>query len=162
VSVNPNSPIASIRERLGWTITPELYDAIRRLWINHSKAEDARDLDGLIATLTEDCVYEIVSTGQRWQGHAGAREFYTSFLSAYPDVKFNLTDIVIGPQGVFEAAQMTGTHQGPWAGMEPTGKRVQANILILFPWDPVAKKFTGEKIYFDEAELQRPAVPVTP
>src|SRR6058998_789848 len=106
-------PAAGIRERRGWTITPEAYEAIRRLWINHSKAEDARDLDGLIATLCEDCVYEIVSTGQRWTGHQGAREFYTSFLGAFPDVKFHLTDIVIGPQGVFEAAEMVGTHLGP-------------------------------------------------
>ena len=112
--------IASIRERLGWTITPELHERIRRLWIQHSKAEDARDLEGLIATLSENCVYEIVATGQRWEGHAGAREFYTTFLGAYPDVKFNLTDIVIGPQGVFEAAEMTGTHRGVWAGVTPT------------------------------------------
>src|SRR5438034_9278848 len=85
----------TIRERLGWDVTPELYAKIRRLWIDHSKAEDGRDLDGLIATLSEDCVYEIVATGQRWEGHAGARQFYTAFLGAYPDVKFNLTDIVI-------------------------------------------------------------------
>ena len=144
---------AAIRERLGWRITPELYEQIRRLWIQHSKAEDARDLDGLIATLSEDCVYEIVATGQRWEGHAGARQFYTAFLGAYPDVKFNLTDIVIGPQGVFEAAEMTGTHRGPWAGVEPTGKSVRATILILFPWDPVAQKFGGEKIYMDQTGI---------
>ena len=42
---SPLSLMTSIRERLGWKITPELYDTIRRLWINHSKAEDARDLE---------------------------------------------------------------------------------------------------------------------
>ena len=144
---------APIRERLGWSITPELHERIRRLWIQHSKAEDARDLEGLIATLSENCVYEIVATGQRWEGHAGAREFYTTFLGAYPDVKFNLTDIVIGPQGVFEAAEMTGTHRGVWAGVAPTGKSVRATILILFPWDPATQKFGGEKIYLDQADL---------
>jgi ketosteroid isomerase-like protein len=91
---------ASIRARLGWKITPDLHQRIRRLWIDHSKAEDHRDLDGLIVTLAEDCVYEIVPTGQRWEGHDGARRFYTEFLGAFPDVKFRLTDIVIGPQGV--------------------------------------------------------------
>src|SRR5438552_15747675 len=152
-SAHPHPAGAGIRERLGRTISPELYDKIRRLWIQHSKAEDARDLDGLIATLSENCVYEIVATGQRWEGHAGARQFYTSFLGAYPDVKFNLTDIVIGPQGVFEAAEMTGTHRGQWAGVEPTGKSVRATILILFPWDPVAQKFGGEKIYMDQTGI---------
>ena len=150
---------ASIRERLSWTITPELYDTIRRLWINHSKAEDKRDLQGLIDTLTEDCVYEIPSTGQRWDGHDGARTFYTSFLGAFPDVKFNLTEIVIGPQGVFEVAEMTGTQLGPWAGAEPSGKPVNYPVLIYFPWNPIARKFAGEKIYYDQnaAHDRRPA-----
>ena len=137
----------TIQERLGWPTTPELYDTIRRLWIKHSKAEDKRDLQGLIDTLTEDCVYEIVPTGHRWEGHDGARQFYTTFLGAFPDVKFDLTEIVIGPQGVFEVAEMTGTHLGPWLGTQPTGKPVRATVIILFPWDPASGKFSGEKIY---------------
>jgi hypothetical protein len=71
---------APIRDRLNWEPDPDAYRAIRRLWIDHSKAEDARDLAGLIDTLSENCVYEIVPSGQRWAGHAGARAFYTSFL----------------------------------------------------------------------------------
>ena len=141
------SPSADIRARLALAITPELYETIRRLWIKHSKAEDTRDLQGLIDTLTEDCVYEIVSTGQRWEGHEGARQFYTSFLTAIPDVKFNLTDIVIGPQGVFEVAEMTGTQRGPWAGVEPSGQAVHKIVIIYFPWDPKAGKFAGEKVF---------------
>lgn len=38
----------------------------------HSIAEDARDIVGLLATLTEDCVYEVVPTGTVWRGDAGA------------------------------------------------------------------------------------------
>jgi predicted ester cyclase len=149
------TPATTIQERLAWNVTPELYDQIRRLWISHSIAEDNRDLQGLIDTLAEDCVYEIVPTGQRWEGHDGARNFYASFLGAFPDVKFNMTDIVIGPQGVFEVTTMTGTHQGTWAGMEATGNRVQAQIVIHFPWNPAAQKFAGERIYFDRSALDR-------
>jgi len=140
----------TIQQRLGWKITPELHETIRRLWIKHSIAEDSRDLQGLIDTLTEDCVYEIPALNQRWKGHDGARQFYTTFLGAFPDVKFNLTDIVIGPQGVFEVAEMTGTHLGPWAGLEPTGKTVRTTVIIFFPWNPAAAKFSGEKIYVDQ------------
>lgn len=143
----------TIQERLEWTITPELYQTIRALWIKHSKAEDARDLQGLIDTLAPDCVYEIIPTGQRWDGHSGARQFYLSFLGAFPDVKFNMSDIVIGPQGVFEVTEMIGTHKGPWAGMAPTGKPVRLQIIIHFPWDPQAQRFAGERIYFDRAAL---------
>ncbi len=41
---------STIQERMDWEITPELYQTIRALWIKHSKAEDARDLQGLIET----------------------------------------------------------------------------------------------------------------
>jgi hypothetical protein len=146
---------ATIRARLGWKSTPELHQRIRRLWIDHSKAEDRRDLDGLIATLIEDCVYEIVPTGQLWQGHEGATRFYTEFLGAFPDVKFHLTDIVIGPQGVFEVAEMAATHRGPWNGIAPTLKPVRGWVLILFPWDRAAGKFAGEKIFVDPASFIR-------
>src|SRR6266550_2021905 len=133
----------TIRERLGWDVTPELYAKIRRLWIAHSKAEDGRDLAGLIATLSEDCVYEIVPTGERWEGHAGARSFYTSFLNAFPDVRFDLKDIVIGPQG------------GTWQGQAATGRTAELDIVIHFPWDPRTDRFAGERIYYDSGALTR-------
>jgi predicted ester cyclase len=147
----------SIRQRLSMDITPELYREIRRLWIAHSKAEDARDLQGLIDTLAEDCVYEIIPTRQRWEGHDGARNFYLTFLGAFPDVVFDLTDIVIGPQGVIEVANLTGTHQGVWAGIAPTGKQLHFQVIIHFPWNPEARKFAGEKVYFDRAALTEQA-----
>jgi predicted ester cyclase len=148
-----NTAATTIRERLAWNSTPELHQTIKRLWIKHSIAEDKRDLQGLIDTLAEDCVYEVMPTGQRWEGHAGARQFYTTFLGAFPDVHFDLQDIVIGPQGVIEIAIMRGTHQGMWAGIDATGKAVQCTIIIHFPWNPEAQKFAGERVYFDRGEL---------
>jgi steroid delta-isomerase-like uncharacterized protein len=145
---------APIRERLNWEPDGPTHQAIRRLWIDHSKAEDARDLQGLIATLAEDCVYEIEATGQRWEGHAGARAFYTSFLGAFPDVKFDLQDIVIGPQGVIEITRMTGTHRGQWAGQAATGRNISTSVVIHFPWDPASGKFAGERIYYDTRAFQ--------
>src|SRR5829696_4687573 len=70
----------SIRSRLARRFDPDELRAIKRLWVRHSIAEDARDIDGLLATLAPDCVYELVPTGQRWEGHAGARTFYTELF----------------------------------------------------------------------------------
>ena len=146
-------PEAPIRDRLDWEATPEEYRRIRRLWVRHSIAEDRRNVDGLIATLAPDCVYEVVPTGQRWEGHEGARSFYAELLGAFPDVQFDLLDIVIGPQGVIEVATLTGTHEGPWAGIAPTGRRVGLTVIIHFPWDRSARLFAGERVYFDRAAL---------
>ena len=144
---------STIRQRLAWRFDVATLRRIKRLWVQHSIAEDARDIDGLIATLAPDCAYEIVPTGQRWEGHDGARAFYTELFAAFPDNRFELTDIVVGPQGVFEVATLTGTNLGPWAGVPPSGLPVRLTILIHFPWDPGAGLFGGERIYFDRGEL---------
>ncbi|HET9582340.1 MAG TPA: ester cyclase [Gemmatimonadota bacterium] len=138
---------------------PEEYAEIRKLWKKHSLAEDARDLEGLVSTLTSDCVYEVVPTGHRWEGHAGARRFYTQLLGAFPDVAFDLTDIVIGPQGVCEEARLSGTHVGDWLEFEATGQRVAFTVVIFFPWNPDRRLFLGERVHFDPREAGLSAAP---
>ena len=143
----------SPRSLLARRFDPEELRAIKRLWVRHSIAEDARDIDGLLATLAPSSVYELVPTGQVWDGHAGARAFYTELFAAFPDNRFELTEIVVGPQGVFEAARLTGTNLGPWAGVPASGLPVALDVLILFPWDPVTRLFLGEKIWFDRGAI---------
>ena len=48
---------------------------------------------------------------------------------------------------------LTGTNQGPWAGVAPSGLAVSLEVLILFPWDPVTERFSGERIWFDRGSL---------
>jgi steroid delta-isomerase-like uncharacterized protein len=139
--------VSDVRRLLRRDVEPREYDEIRDLWKRHSIAEDERDLPGLIATLTEDCVYELMQTGHRWEGHDGAARFYTELLTAFPDVKFDLTDIVIGPQGVCEEADVTATHEAPWLGVPPSGERLAWKVAIFFPWDPDRRRFRGERVY---------------
>jgi predicted ester cyclase len=136
------------REQLARDVTPELYREIRELWKAHSIAEDKRDIAGLIATLTPDCVYEVIGeSGARWEGHAGATQFYLTLLGAIPDIHFDLQHIVIGPQGVCEEASVTGTQRGPWLSRAATGGHVEFRVVIFFPWDSRLKKFTGERVF---------------
>jgi predicted ester cyclase len=137
--------VKSIRRRLD----PQEYRAIRRLWMAHSMAEEAHDIPGLMATLTENCVYTVVNTGTSWHGKAGATQFYQQLLGAFPDIHFDLQNIVIGPQGVFEEAFATGTYESQWLDMpSPNRQRVEFAVTILVPWDPGQKLFHGERIYF--------------
>src|SRR5215471_6553924 len=136
-----------ILELLRRPVDVDEYGEIRELWKRHSIAEDNRDLPGLISTLAEDCLYELVQTGHRWEGHDGATRFYLQLLSAFPDIHFDLTDIVIGPQGVCEEARVTGTHEHAWLGHEPSGETLTWNVVIFFPWDEEQRLFRGEKVY---------------
>ena len=143
----------TVQQRLAFSVDAAEQRRIKRLWVRHSIAEDRRDIDGLIATLAPDCVYQIVGAGLRWEGHAGARAFYAELFAAFPDNHFSLTDIVIGPQGVFEAVVLEATHVGAFAGLEPSGRRVRLELAILFPWDPAAQRFSGEQIFIDRTAL---------
>ena len=134
-------------EQLRRSITPELYHRIRREWIAHSIAEDKRDIPGLMATLTPDCVYEVVQTGDVWHGHEGATRFYEELLGAFPDIHFDLRNIVIGPQGVWEEAHVTGTHEQDWRRFRADGGPVSFDVQIFFPWDTERQKFRGERVF---------------
>ncbi len=138
-----------VRHLLRRRVKPDEYRAIRQLWIAHSVAEDSHDIPGLMATLTEDCVYTVVNKNFSWHGKEGATQFYLQLLGAFPDIHFDLQNIVIGPQGVFEEAEVTGTYEAPWLDMpEPQGQRINFAVTILFPWDPEQQLFTGERVYF--------------
>jgi hypothetical protein len=142
--------VSDVRELLSREVDPEEYGAIRELWKRHSIAEDERDLPGLISTLTEDCVYALPEAGYVWEGHEGAARFYMELLTAFPDIHFELTDIVIGPQGVCEEARVTATHEADWRHYAATGERVEFRVVIFFPWDRERRLFRGEKVFVDE------------
>jgi steroid delta-isomerase-like uncharacterized protein len=139
--------VTDVRDAVRLDPSAAEHEAIRELWKKHSIAEDERDLPGLISTLSEDCVYELVQTGHRWEGHEGAARFYMELLGAFPDIHFDLTNIVIGPQGVSEEADVTGTHQAAWLGFPPSGERLSWKVVIFFPWDSDRQLFRGERVY---------------
>ena len=134
-------------ELLRRRVTPELYTKIRREWKTHSIAEDKRDIPGLMSTLTDDCVYELAQTGHKWYGKEGATNFYLELLGAFPDIHFDLQNIVIGPQGVYEEAHVTATHEADWLNYPASGRPVEFDVIIFFPWDPEQEKFSGERVY---------------
>ena len=142
----------NIRTLLRLNPTTAQHASIRREWIAHSVAEDNRDIPGLMSTLTDDCVYEIAQWGAIWHGKPGAGSFYHELLTAFPDIHFDLKNIVIGPQGVWEHARVTGTHHVKWLQFEPRGEAVGFDVQILFPWDAARCKFRGEQIFVSGLE----------
>lgn len=144
--------------RFAWEITPEEYDTIRTSWLTHVGAEEklfvphsAVDEEAQLAlvfgTMTDECVYEIKQTGERWQGQAAARQFYQRFLAAFSGMKWVPRTVVIGPQGVLDVADMTATLEAPFAGFDSVGQTVRLEWVIYFPWNPGQRRFEGETFY---------------
>ena len=137
------------KEMLNKELNVEEYKEIKNLWKAHSIAEDNRDIEGLMATLTEDCRYEIPQVGKVYYDKEGATQFYNDLLSAFPDIDFRLMQIYIGPQGVVEEAKVKATHEKDWLVLPATGKEVEFETAIFFPWDSKVKRFKGERVYFN-------------
>jgi predicted ester cyclase len=110
-------------------------------------------MEGLLSTLTEDCVYTVLrttatgATRQRWDGQEGARAFYTALFQAFPDQNWQPEAVVMGPQGVFSAVVLNARQVAPWAGIAPTGQTVSIRMFVYFIWAPDKGKFGGEVVY---------------
>ena len=126
---------------------------IKRPWLRHSLAEDRRNVDGLIATLTDDCAYEMVPTGQRWAGHAGARVFKGELFRAFPDNRFALRDSRRATgrvRGCAPERHQFGT-VGRQACLGPAGQPGGADPV---PVGSGATAFRGERIWFDRGAIE--------
>jgi hypothetical protein len=141
-----------------WDVTPESYNAIRRAWLTHVHAEEVlfkpfteetfnAQMDVMLSVFTDDCVMELASTGERWQGHRQATDFYRVFLGAFEEMEWIPQALVIGPQGVLDVVNMTGKLVNTFAGLKQIGSRVHLQWVIYFPWVPDVRKFRGEVIY---------------
>jgi hypothetical protein len=141
-----------------WGVTPEGYDAVRRAWLTHVQAEEVlfepftedvfkTQMKVMLSVFTDDCVMELATAGQRWQGHAQAAEFYRLFLSSLEGMKWVPQALVIGPQGVLDVVNMTGKLVKEFAGLKQVGAQVHLQWVIYFPWVPDEGKFKGEVIY---------------
>jgi hypothetical protein len=141
-----------------WGVTSEGYDAIRRAWLTHVHAEEVlfkpftedefqTQMQIMLSVFTDDCVMELASAGQRWEGHGRATEFYRVFLSSFQEMAWVPQALVIGPQGVLDVVNMTGKLVKEFAGLKQIGAQVHLQWVIYFPWVPDLGKFKGEVIY---------------
>lgn len=104
--------------------------AVRRLW----EARDARDWQALV----EVCAPEIVKR----RGSlvlASGRDQLTAHLqavpAAFPDVRYRIELTLVAGDRVLTSTTASGTHQGEFIGVEPTGKSVTWTGLDLFRLD---------------------------
>ena len=125
----------------------------------HAVHEHRRELPQLLATVSDDGVYEDVPRGLRWEGKKNVERFYLELLTAFPDIDFKLVARRAGVDHVIEELVATATHKGPLIGpggkkLEPTGKPIQFRLVIVFP---VAKNglLGGEIVYYDLATIYR-------
>lgn len=118
-----------------------------RKWTEHVLAENRRDLDRLVETLDEQAVYELVPLKIFWRGKAEIRQFYQMLWEAIPDVKLDLRSKVADEHYVVEESHVHGTHSGPLFGIPPSGRYIEFDLVIYFPFRN--GMIMGERLYLD-------------
>ena len=129
-----------------------------RKWMEHVLAENRRDLERLIDTLDEEAVYEIVPLKKYWRGKEEIREFYHMLWTAMPDVKLDLKSRVADEHYVVEESHVHGTHTGPLFGIPPSGRYIEFDLVIYFPFKD--GMIMGERMYLDVNSITGQVAPM--
>ena len=124
-----------------------------QLWIEHARAENRRELERLIATLHDDCVYEVVPLRRFWRGNDEVLDFYLGLWRGIPDVKLSFLNRIDAEDAIVEESEISGRMDGPLFGVEPSGRELRYRVVIFFPVRD--GRFSGERVYFDLAEFAR-------
>lgn len=113
----------------------------------------AGDVDGFAEVLTDDFVeHEELPGGA--PGKEGTKAFFAGFIAAFPDLRITPEDVLSSGDKVAARATATGTNQGSFMGMPPTGKaiRVQLIDIIRFDDDGLAREHWG---VFDSMKMMQ-------
>jgi steroid delta-isomerase-like uncharacterized protein len=75
---------------------------------------------------------DVVEHTPGWpSGLEGARQIVEGFFRAFPDLHITIEDIVAEDDKLVARLTGTGTHQGEFNGIPPTGKRVTATSMDM-------------------------------
>lgn len=61
----------------------------------------------------------------------GVKQFITIFRSAYPDLRFDIDDLLLEGDKVVIRAMIRGTQKGEFMGIPPTGKQIAVQTIDI-------------------------------
>ena len=93
-------------------------------------AFNRHDLTALDELATDDVVYHELPPGLP-PGRAGYTAFSQLFLDAFPDLELTIHDLVAEGDKVAARLSFSGTHQGEFLGVAPTGRGVEVTGLTI-------------------------------
>lgn len=120
--------------------------------LEHMEAENAHEFERCIAAFSH-ARYEIIPTGEVWDGIAGVNELMIQNVRGFPDFKFLPTSMHHADEAVFVEGHFTATQTGNWRGLPPTGRKVDFPMMIVFLFEE--DRMVCERTYFDLATLMR-------
>jgi steroid delta-isomerase-like uncharacterized protein len=118
-------------------------------------AFNTRDLDGLLALMSED--FHFVDPMTETRGHEGTRAREQALFDAFPDVTVEMSPVAWNDRHMAMTAMFTGTFTGPLAigdrVIPPNGKPFRFRFAGFFTFNDTHA--THEEVFYDRVTLMQ-------
>lgn len=120
----------------------------------HMLSENEHRFEDSLATF-EHPRYELIATGEVYDGAAEVASYYAASRRAFPDQRNENVVLHQAQDAVIAEFDLLGTMEGELRGIEPTGRSFRARMCALFLFEPGGTRIVCERIYFDQATIAR-------
>ena len=132
-------------------ISEELRRRRLELLEEHFASEVAQEFDRTLATFAGHPRYEIMATGQIYDGADEVLAYHRNQRGAFPDQRHENVRHHVADDSVIAEFDLLGTNLGEFYGVPPTGKAFRVPVIAVFFFD--GDRITNERIYLDLASL---------
>jgi steroid delta-isomerase-like uncharacterized protein len=101
----------------------------------HMTSENEHRFEDTLATFTHPR-YELVATGQVFDGADEVRRYYATSRAAFPDQRNEVHAIHHADDAVIVEFDLLGTNTGELNGRPPTGRAFRTRMAAVFTFDP--------------------------
>lgn len=122
----------------------------------HMQSENELRFDVTLGTFDHPR-YELIATGEVYDGPEEVSRYYESSRSAFPDQRNENVVLSYGEDVVVAEFDLLGTHLGELKGMAPTGRSFRCRMCALFIFEPGGERIVSERVYFDQATIAQAA-----
>jgi steroid delta-isomerase-like uncharacterized protein len=136
------------------SIDPDLAAARAEVVREHMDSENRGDYEATLETFSQPR-YELVGTGEVFDGTAEVRQYFADTRTAFPDQRNTLTAMYQGVDAVMVEFVLEGTHLGPMRGLPPTGRAFKCEMSAVFAFEPAGTRIVCERVYFDAGTILR-------
>jgi predicted ester cyclase len=118
----------------------------------HMRFENDHEFDAALGTFDHPR-YELIPTGDVYDGPDQVAEYYRSSRAAFPDQRNENSVFHYADDAVIVEFDLLGTHEGELRGIQPTGRSFRCRMCALFLFEPGGERIVCERIYFDQASI---------
>ena len=116
----------------------------------HMESENRHEFDVTLRTFAHPR-YELIATGEVYDGEEAVRGYYAASRAAFPDQRNEIRALHHADDAVVVEFDLMGTHRGPLRGIPPSGREFACRMVALFLFE--ADRITCERVYFDSATI---------